>query len=107
MKRPTDDTGNALGETLSPLGSSSPVDIHSLSQTQEMTMDNPKYLYMRKLNGAAHLWDDDDTYCRMYSTGGLKKDKYQVHAERGNRRICNMCNNVFEQYSGYRITDVD
>lgn len=70
-------------------------------------VDKMKYLYMRKLKGAAHLWDDGDTYCRMYSTGGLKQRKYEVHDSREGRRICKMCNDVFESYSGYRITDDD
>ena len=70
-------------------------------------MDNMKYLYMRKLKGAAHLWDDGDTYCRQYSTGGLNPRRYRVHDERGDRRVCKMCNDVFEEYSGYRINDVD
>ena len=71
-------------------------------------MNQPKYLLnINKPSTAAHLWDDGDTYCRMHSTGGLKQQKYQVSEKRGNRRICNMCNNVFEQYAGYRISDVD
>lgn len=66
-----------------------------------------KYLYKRHPDGAAHIWDDGDTYCRQYSTGGLNPKRYHVHADRGNRRICKMCNDVFEEYVGYRITDVN
>ena len=60
--------------------------------------------YLIKKNGSnvAHLWDDGDTYCRMYSTGGLAKNKYVVVKNRGEKTICAMCNNVFEQYSGYK-----
>ena len=60
--------------------------------------------YLVKKNGAsvAHLWDDGDTYCRMYSTGGLAKKKYVVVQSRDGKEICHMCNNVFEEYSGYK-----
>ena len=71
-------------------------------------MDNPTFLLnIHKPSTAAHLWDDGDTYCRMYSTSGLKQQKYQVSEQRGNRRICKMCNDVFEQYSGYQISSND
>jgi len=51
----------------------------------------------------AHLWDDGDTYCRMYSTGGLSKKKYIVVEDRGNTNICKLCNNVYEEYAGYKL----
>ena len=66
-----------------------------------------RYLYKNHPDAAAHLWDDGDTYCRQYSTGGLRKKRYKIHDERGDRRVCKMCNDVFEKYSGYRITDID
>ena len=60
------------------------------------------YFLIRKVKAqTAHLWDDGDTYCRMYSTGGLNKKKYNVVANT-QLDICTMCNNVFEQYSGYK-----
>lgn len=46
----------------------------------------------------AHIWDDGDTYCRMYSTGGIGKKKYEV-ADSTDREICQMCKNVFSKYS--------
>lgn len=66
-----------------------------------------KYLYKKSTSGAAHIWDDGDTYCRMYSTGGLRKKKYETHDDADGRRICKMCNDVFEEYSGYRIGEDD
>lgn len=54
----------------------------------------------------AHLWDDGDTYCRMYSTGGLGKKKYHV-TENTIRPICQMCDNVYLSYSGSRFTNKD
>ena len=57
-----------------------------------------KYLYRpSKPDSAAHLWDDGDTYCKMYSTGGLSKKKTQVFDDAGDRRICQMCQNVWKQ----------
>lgn len=41
-----------------------------------------------------HIWDEDkkDTYCKMYSTGGLNKDKYSVKEIGYNgQKICTMC----------------
>ena len=40
---------------------------------------------------AAHLWDGNDTLCRMASTGGLRIKNYHVTTDRGNRRICQLC----------------
>jgi hypothetical protein len=52
----------------------------------------------------AHIWLDDDTACRMWSTGGLTPvDDYEVFdAPRlgkrdifgSTRKICSMCHNV-------------
>lgn len=46
----------------------------------------------------AHLWDDGDTYCRMYSTGGMGKKKYHV-VDSTERDVCQMCQNVFKVYA--------
>lgn len=42
---------------------------------------------------AAHLWDGADTACRMWSTGGLKKKNYTVHADTQGHEVCVMCLN--------------
>ena len=48
--------------------------------------------YMVKKKGAVHLWDGKDTFCRMWSTGGIKaKKKYVVTDQKPNGNICNMC----------------
>jgi hypothetical protein len=59
-----------------------------------------EYLVRKTGSRVAHLWDDGDTYCRMYSTGGLVKKKYIVVQDRNTKEICQMCNKVFEEYSG-------
>lgn len=45
-------------------------------------------------NGAAHVWTGYDTACRMYSTGGLKHEKYVFCLDRGQRRVCANCINL-------------
>ncbi len=55
-----------------------------------------KYLIRGKgigLKAVAHYWDGIDTYCRMWSTGGLNKRKYGVHDET-QLPICTMCTNA-------------
>ena len=42
----------------------------------------------------AHYWNGIDTFCKMYSTGGLKKEKYHLVANFENREICHMCTNI-------------
>lgn len=40
----------------------------------------------------AHLWDGEDTVCRLWSTGGIiSKDNYKVEDDPGDRRLCGMC----------------
>jgi hypothetical protein len=63
-----------------------------------------EYLVRVKKGGKAHLWDDGDSYCRMYSTNGMKKKKYHVVKET-TKEICLMCDNVYEEYSGVRFTN--
>lgn len=62
-----------------------------------------------KQKAKAHLWNEvdaslgsvPDTYCRMWSTGGLKQDrKWWVKADETTREICLMCkNNWGKQYA--------
>jgi hypothetical protein len=46
---------------------------------------------------AAHIWLGDDTACRMFSTGGLKKDRFAVFETQMGRPLCVMCRNVSER----------
>ena len=50
-----------------------------------------KYLVNKKKeSGKAHLWDDGDTYCKMYSTGGLRKKRYEVVDDKEDKEVCLM-----------------
>ena len=39
----------------------------------------------------AHYWNGSDTLCRLYSTGGMAKGKYEVVDKIGDLPICTMC----------------
>lgn len=39
----------------------------------------------------AHYWIDNDTLCRLYSTGGLIKSRYHLVNILEHREICHMC----------------
>jgi hypothetical protein len=61
-----------------------------------------KYLFNpNKEYTAAHLWDDGDTYCKMFSTGGMSKRKTQVFDDPQERRVCVMCRNVWREIHEY------
>ena len=60
------------------------------------------YYFFKKRSAAAHIWTGEDTACRMYSTGGLRKSG-KVFDTHGARRICTMCKNVM----GYQRTEVN
>lgn len=49
------------------------------------------YLVRRKRGGKAHLWEAEDTKCRMASTGGLSMRKYVVLDHMDGRPLCHMC----------------
>jgi hypothetical protein len=54
-----------------------------------MYLLNPK-----KNKSAAHYWDGRDTFCRLFSTGGLTKRKQEVFNDPMGKPICLMCQNV-------------
>ena len=61
-----------------------------------------KYLInLNKPTGKAHLWDDGDSYCKMYLTGGMTKKKYRVYPDSQNMEICLMCRNVWDSIHTY------
>ena len=47
-----------------------------------------------KPKSVAHLWNGSDTFCRMYSTGGLRKKKQIVSESTLGKKVCTMCQNV-------------
>jgi hypothetical protein len=71
------------------------------------------YLVPRKNNShKAHLWDESvydvqgDTYCKMFSTGGLSKKKYIVADKPLGHEICSMCNAVYQKLTGDKISPI-
>lgn len=51
-------------------------------------------MFLIRKNGKkarAHIWLGDDTSCRMWSTGGLKQDRFEVQLTKGDKQICSMC----------------
>jgi hypothetical protein len=61
-----------------------------------------KYLVNKsKKSGRAHLWDEGDTYCKMYSTGGLRKKRYEVVDDKEDKEVCLMCQNVWNEIHTY------
>ncbi len=57
---------------------------------------------LNKPSSRAYLWDDGDTYCKMYLTGGMRKKKYRVYPDSQDREICLMCGNVWKQIHTYK-----
>jgi hypothetical protein len=62
-------------------------------------MDKVKFL--NKNTGLrSHYWDSSkrDTFCRMWSTGGIKgKDKYTVSNKNTCKSICKMCKRIYKK----------
>jgi hypothetical protein len=54
---------------------------------------NPK-----KKNTAAHIWTGTDTYCRMFSTGGLNPGIKKVFDTTMGKRVCQMCQTNYDKY---------
>jgi len=55
-----------------------------------------RYLHNpNKQSGKKHIWDEskNDTYCTLYSTGGMIQDKYELDGAEG-KKLCKMCQNV-------------
>lgn len=44
-----------------------------------------------KNKSSAHLWLDNDTVCKMYSTGGMRKKRQQLSPTHLGKPICTMC----------------
>ena len=61
---------------------------------------------MNKPTGKAHLWENQDSYCKMYSTGGMRKTKYKVYQDHQEREVCVMCLNNKKQHLNERGNDV-
>ena len=60
-----------------------------------------KYLIRNKKQKVkAHYWTGLDTYCRLWSTGGMNQDlDYIVSDNPEGKPICTMCDNVEKAYA--------
>jgi hypothetical protein len=64
--------------------------------------------YLIKKTGVkvrAHIWTGEDTVCRMWSTGGLRQQRFEVREDRGDHQICHMCFSIQEQANVGAETD--
>lgn len=54
------------------------------------------YLHRKRVTKKTrvHIWTGFDTACRMYSTGGLRPEKYQVSKTDMGLSTCLMCANA-------------
>lgn len=61
------------------------------SEIGESRMEG-KFLVRKTGTGRAHIWSniDQDSKCRMWSTGGLNKKKYQV-VRTATQGVCQLC----------------
>ena len=53
------------------------------------------YIYsVRKKSRVCHMWDGQDTLCRLWSTGGIQSpSRYRWANQTGGRPVCHMCSN--------------
>lgn len=45
-------------------------------------------------NGKSHVWTGNDTLCRMWSTGGLNRERYWKFFESPPTEMCHQCATV-------------
>lgn len=53
-----------------------------------------EYLARKGKSRIYHLFQSGDTLCRLYSTGGMSKQKYEKLKNVEGKRLCVMCENV-------------
>lgn len=55
--------------------------------------------YIVRKGSVVHIWDGQDTACRMASTGGLKPERYRWQEHKPDERICSNCTKASERHS--------
>jgi thiamine biosynthesis protein ThiC len=55
------------------------------------------FLVRKKKAVTAHTWTGYDTVCRLYSTGGMNKKRYEV-VSKSDLPLCTMCGNKAKIY---------
>ena len=58
------------------------------------------------LTGKAHYWNGSNSFCKMYSTGGMRKSKYIVTDSKHGLPICTMCDNNIRKDKNYKYLDI-
>lgn len=54
-----------------------------------------KYLVNKNMAKKAHVWIDDDSACKMWSTGGIQnRADWTVEEMHGGRSVCQTCTSV-------------
>lgn len=58
-----------------------------------------EYLNPDKLKRKVHVWNEDtnDTYCSMWSTGGIDKSNYELGFQPVSSKICKNCMHVYNK----------
>lgn len=61
-----------------------------------------KYLVRNtSASSIAHIWNGYDTACKMFSSGGLNKSRFDIKETDEGRGICTMCkNNYYDKKTG-------
>lgn len=49
------------------------------------------YLVNTSKSSKSHFWDGTDSYCRMWSTGGIIQASYSLSAEPSTQGVCKLC----------------
>jgi len=63
------------------------------------------YLVGKRVKSVAHIWTGEDTLCRMYSTGGMRKRGKTVSETCEAKALCKICQSLRhgKSKSEYRI----
>lgn len=57
-----------------------------------------EYLVRIKKPKTYPLWNGENSFCKMYLTGGMKKKKYHLVEDIEGLEICTMCQNEAKQW---------
>lgn len=61
---------------------------------EEKDGEEEMFLVRKKKAKTSHIWEGDDTACRMASTGGLDRSRYRVVDTSLGLPMCFMCKTV-------------
>jgi predicted GIY-YIG superfamily endonuclease len=66
--------------------------------------EQPQGNYLFRINGKkqkAHIWDGEDTFCKMWSTGGInsKSENFSLFNSEMNKDVCSLCSSKLQEHS--------